>query len=55
MAHDEQGRLVIDEAVASGTVTHVAPEVFMGEFLTRSGSSWRSFLDQASMWSMAGP
>eukprot|EP00198_Chlamydomonas_reinhardtii_P003354 XP_001692690.1 predicted protein [Chlamydomonas reinhardtii] len=31
MAHDEQGRLVIDEAVASGTVTHVAPEVFMGQ------------------------
>ncbi|KAG2448078.1 hypothetical protein HYH02_007103 [Chlamydomonas schloesseri] len=31
MAHDEQGHLVIDEAVASGTITHVAPEVFMGQ------------------------
>ncbi|KAG2431087.1 hypothetical protein HXX76_009619 [Chlamydomonas incerta] len=31
MAHDEHGRLVIDEAVASGTITHVAPEVFMGQ------------------------
>ncbi|KAG2443163.1 hypothetical protein HYH02_009573 [Chlamydomonas schloesseri] len=31
LAHDEDGALVIDEAVASGTLTHVAPEVFMGE------------------------
>ncbi|GIL78175.1 hypothetical protein Vretifemale_7617 [Volvox reticuliferus] len=31
MAHDEHGQLVIDEAVASGTITHIAPEVFMGK------------------------
>ncbi|KAG2422422.1 hypothetical protein HXX76_016037 [Chlamydomonas incerta] len=31
MAHDDEGQLVIDEALASGTMTHVAPEVFMGE------------------------
>ncbi|KAG2431085.1 hypothetical protein HXX76_009618 [Chlamydomonas incerta] len=31
MAHDDNGQLVIDEAVASGTITHVAPEVFLGK------------------------
>ncbi|KXZ46442.1 hypothetical protein GPECTOR_43g878 [Gonium pectorale] len=31
MAHDDKGQLVIDEAVASGTITHVAPEVLLGQ------------------------
>ncbi|EFJ45099.1 hypothetical protein VOLCADRAFT_94591 [Volvox carteri f. nagariensis] len=31
MAHDDEGQLVIDEAVASGTITHVAPEVLLGQ------------------------
>ncbi|KAG2430077.1 hypothetical protein HXX76_010176 [Chlamydomonas incerta] len=31
LAHDDEGQLVIDEAVASGTITHVAPEVFLGK------------------------
>ena len=34
MAHDDNGQLVIDEAVASGTITHVAPEVFLGACLS---------------------
>ncbi|EFJ39658.1 hypothetical protein VOLCADRAFT_70684 [Volvox carteri f. nagariensis] len=36
MAHDDDGQLVIDEAVASGTITHIPPEVFMGE----AGVGW---------------
>ncbi|GLC56327.1 hypothetical protein PLESTB_001092900 [Pleodorina starrii] len=31
MAHDDEGQLIIDEAVASGTITHVAPEVLLGQ------------------------
>ncbi|KXZ43293.1 hypothetical protein GPECTOR_95g682 [Gonium pectorale] len=31
MAHDEEGQLVIDEAVGSGTLTHMAPESLAGQ------------------------
>ncbi|GFR51181.1 hypothetical protein Agub_g13456, partial [Astrephomene gubernaculifera] len=31
LAADEDGQLVIDEAVGSGTITHVAPEVLIGQ------------------------
>ncbi|KAG2486111.1 hypothetical protein HYH03_015206 [Edaphochlamys debaryana] len=31
MAADEEGQLVIDDTVASGTITHVAPEVLLGQ------------------------
>ncbi len=31
MAHDDDGQLVIDEAVGSGTLTHMAPESLAGE------------------------
>ncbi|KAG2486383.1 hypothetical protein HYH03_014963 [Edaphochlamys debaryana] len=31
MAHDEDGQLVIDEAVGSGTLTHMAPESLAGQ------------------------
>ncbi|KAG2447914.1 hypothetical protein HYH02_007368 [Chlamydomonas schloesseri] len=31
LAHNDEGQMVIEEAVASGTITHVAPEVFLGK------------------------
>ncbi|GLC66945.1 hypothetical protein PLESTF_000494700 [Pleodorina starrii] len=31
MAHDDEGQLVIDEAVGSGTLTHMAPESLAGQ------------------------
>ncbi|PNW87774.1 hypothetical protein CHLRE_01g001678v5 [Chlamydomonas reinhardtii] len=50
MAHDENGELVIDEAVGSGTLTHMAPESLAGQ--TQLNASIDLYAFGILMWQM---
>ncbi|KAG2424090.1 hypothetical protein HXX76_014766 [Chlamydomonas incerta] len=50
MAHDDNGELVIDEAVGSGTLTHMAPESLAGQ--TQLNASIDLYAFGILMWQM---
>lgn len=50
MARDDAtGQLVIDDAVGSGTITHVAPEVLLGEWRESLWAAANATMDTQSL------